>query len=252
MVLPESALLCYLVRRAAYYRRVRGWVDSTKTPLILGSLHWEKPPRDSYYDYWPYNTAFCVTSQSRDFAAYYKMRLLPFSEAMPFEARVPILSRVNLGESDFRSGAEPVVFDVAPGVRAGPFICYEMIFPALVRQRVRLGANLLVNITNDGWFGRSTAAFHHATMARMRCIENGVAMARCANSGVSMCVDPFGRVLGATRLYTRTILTREVPVGRIPALYTRLGDWPVGLSFAVLLAAGGGIIGARIRRRSRN
>jgi len=249
MILPESALLCYLVRRSDYRNRVQSWVATTHTPLILGALHWEQPPKNSPYEYLPYNTAFFVKPDSPDFGVYYKMRLLPFSEAMPFEASFPILSRVNLGESDFQTGTDPVVFAISDSVKAGPFICYEMIFPSIIRQRVQRGANLLVNITNDGWFGKSSAAFQHAAMAQMRCIENGISLARCANSGISTFVDQYGRELGRTKLYERTTLTRDLPTQLIPTLYTRFGDWPVGASAGVAGVGIGWIIGGRLRRR---
>jgi apolipoprotein N-acyltransferase len=87
------------------------------------------------------------------------------------------------------------------------------------------GANLLVNITNDGWFGKSSGPYQHAVMERMRAIENGVPLARSANSGISMAVDAAGRVLGSTGLYERTILTCRVGITPFPTLYTRFGDW---------------------------
>jgi apolipoprotein N-acyltransferase len=250
IVLPESALLCYLVRRPALKARVQRLEDSVKTPIIVGALHWELPPKGSYYEYLPYNTAFCVEPGSTAFRMYHKMRLLPFSEALPFESKIPLLSRVNLGESDFHAGKTPVVFDIGPRLHAAPFICYEMIFPGLVRERMRMGANLLVNITNDGWFGRSSAAYAHATMARMRCIENGVSMVRCANSGISMAVDQFGRILGRTPLYARTALVRTVSLGVNRTWYTWFGDWPAWVSLAIVVASalGLGVRAVRSRR----
>jgi apolipoprotein N-acyltransferase len=106
-----------------------------------------------------------------------------------------------------------------------------------VRERVRRGADLLVNVTNDGWFGRSSGPRHHAMMARMRSIENGVSLARCANSGISMFVDPLGRVLGQTGLYERTMLVRTIPHYTLRTLYTRFGDWFVLLCAGMILAA---------------
>jgi apolipoprotein N-acyltransferase len=95
----------------------------------------------------------------------------------------------------------------------------------------------LVNITNDGWFGKSSGPYHHAMMARMRSIENGITLARCANSGISMAVDPLGRVIAQTKLYERTILMCTVPMYTLPTLYTAYGDWFVGLC-GVALAMG--------------
>jgi apolipoprotein N-acyltransferase len=87
----------------------------------------------------------------------------------------------------------------------------------------------MVNITNDGWFGKSSGPYHHAMMARMRSIENGVYCARAANSGISMFVDPVGHLLAQTKLYKREILTQELHFFSIKTMYTKFGDWFVGL-----------------------
>ncbi len=165
------------------------------------------------------------------------MQLVPGSESIPFKSGIPILSRLNIGSADFTPGSEPVVFDAGNEIKAAPFICYEMIFPALIRERVQRGANLLVNITNDGWFGKSTAPYQHAVMSRMRSIENGVSQIRSANSGITLAADQYGRLLGKTELYTRDELIVSIPVSRIDTLYTRFGDWVVLFS-AVFLALG--------------
>jgi apolipoprotein N-acyltransferase len=234
MILPESALLCYLDHRREYRERVFSWVKKTRIPLIFGSLDWQNAPEGSSSDYFVYNTAFFADTGASMLKPYYKQRLVPFSEAIPFEGLFPILSRVNLGEADFMRGTDPTVFKTGGGLSMVPLICYESIFPGYVRSRVRSGgANLIVNITNDGWFGRSSGPRHHAMMARMRSIENGISLARCANSGISMFVDPLGKALGTTGLYKRTALIRTIPVNTIPTLYSRFGDWFVGLCVAV-------------------
>jgi apolipoprotein N-acyltransferase len=243
IILAESALFCYLVHRPWIVGQVRSWSDSTHSPIITGSLHWDRTrDRRGNFEYAVYNTAFFIDTGGREFEPYFKIRLLPFSEAMPFETQLPLLNRLNLGEADFSRGSEEKVFRIGRDIRAGPFICFEIVFPDFVRRRVLKGANLLVNITNDGWWGRSNGPYHHASMARMRCIENGVPLARCANSGVSMAVDQYGRVLGRTRLGERTVLTRSVSLASVPTVYRRFGDWVllVALFFvaeAVMVAA---------------
>jgi apolipoprotein N-acyltransferase len=235
IITPESALLCYLLRRPMLADRVVSWSRELSIPIIIGAIHWDPAPKSSSSEYFVYNTAYYLDPKSLRFTPYYKMRLVPFSETLPFEGLFPILSRVNLGQADFKSGKDPVVYSIGPAMRAAPFICYEIIYPDLARDRVRRGANLLVNITNDGWFGKSSGAFQHATMARMRSIENGVPLARSANTGITMLVDQFGRIIGKKELYTRTFLTGTLNVGRIPTLYTRLGDWPVTASLIIVL-----------------
>ncbi len=249
LVMPESALLCYLLRQPALRRHVVGWSLETKTPMILGSLHWDYSQKGSKPDYAVYNTALFLDTARPVFEKYYKMTLVPFSEVLPFKGIFPVLSRVNLGQADFASGKDPVVFSIGQKIKAAPFICYEIIYPSIVRQRILRGANLLVNITNDGWFGKSSGAYQHAAMARMRCIENGVCLARSANSGFSMFVDQYGRILGKTDLYTRTFLTRAVSLDKKPTLYSKFGDWPVLLS-ALLCAVA--LIAILIRKSRRS
>jgi apolipoprotein N-acyltransferase len=251
LIMPESALLCYMLRQHSIRDRVVGWSRKFRIPMILGALHWDAAPRKSTTPYFVYNAAFFLDTATEKFQQYYKINLVPFSEVLPFQGIFPILSRVNLGQADFKSGKDRVVYSIGSAVKAAPFICYEIIYPGFVRDRVTRGANLFVNITNDGWFGRSSGAFQHATMARLRCIENGVTLARSANSGISMFVDQYGRILGRTALYDRTFLTRTISTVRIPTLYARFGDWPVLFS-CLILAISLGILVYRRRARSSN
>ena len=167
------------------------------------------------------------------------MNLVPFSEVLPFQGLFPILSRVNLGQADFKRGTTPVVFSIGKNIRAVPLVCYEIIYPGFVRGRLTNSTNLLVNVTNDGWFGKSSGPFQHAVMSRQRCIENGISLARCANAGISMLVDQYGRILCKTRLNERTQLSGNISLSRVTTFYSRWGDCPVILSWGlvVLMAA---------------
>jgi apolipoprotein N-acyltransferase len=235
----ESALLCFLARRPTLSARVQKWVDSTHIPFTFGALHWDKAPTGSYYNYLVYNSAVLAQPRNTDFQQYFKIKLVPFSEALPFEARFPIVSRVNLGEADFQRGKELTVFEIGDRIKAAPFICYEIIYPGFVQKRLAQGANLIMTITNDGWFGKTSGPYQHATMARMRSIENGVSLVRCANSGFSMIVDPFGRVNSQTKLFERTLLTGTVTLANPGTFYSKTGDWFVTVC---LLICGSGLV----------
>ncbi|MBD3240690.1 MAG: apolipoprotein N-acyltransferase [Chitinivibrionales bacterium] len=239
MVLAESSLQCFLVRQPWLARRVSSWVDSVDAPLVLGSLHWDRGAPGSIYKYKVYNTAFLAQPGSNLFERYYKIKLVPFSEELPFEGFLPILSRVNLGEADFKRGTDHTVFPIGERIRGAPLICYEVIYPAFVRRRAADSVNVLINITNDGWFGRSPGPFHHLQMARLRCVENGIGMVRCANTGISTFFDPLGRRLGSTELYERTVLCADLTLQRVPTVYSALGDWVVWFALVVALAGGG-------------
>ena len=244
IVMPESALLSYIMRKTSQRRRVQSWYDSTKIPMIFGGLHWDKAPSGSIYDYLVYNTAFLVDDHSGEFDMYYKIKLVPFSEAVPFEANIPILSRVNLGEADFKRGKDHTVFSIGR-IKAAPYICYEIIYPRFVQRRLGDTTNMLVNVTNDGWFGRSTGPYQHAMMSRMRSIENGISLVRCANSGITMTVDPFGRLMKRTNLYEHVILEDKISIDRKPTIYSRWGDWFISFSVITVL---GGIAMVLVRR----
>jgi len=234
IIFPESALLCYLDRRPDIRRQVLSWVNDTKKPIIVGSLHWENAATGLNDDYDVYNTVFMADSEK--LTPYHKIMLVPFSEAMPFAMRFPILSRVKL-LSGFKRGNEETLFRISENIEAAPYICYEIIFPSFVRRRLTGSTNLLVNVTNDGWFGRSSGPYQHAAMAQTRSIENGITLARAANSGISMFVDQYGRVLSKSKLYTREIITGDIPTFRIITFYTRFGDWFIAFC-AILTAAG--------------
>jgi apolipoprotein N-acyltransferase len=140
----------------------------------------------------------------------------------------------------FTPGTDYAIGEV-DGQRLGVTICYEAIFPDLLREFSVRGADLLVNITNDGWYGRTSAPHQHFAMAVFRAVENGKYLVRAANTGITAVVDPRGRVLERTELFERRALVREVPI--VPGLtfYARHGDvfaWTcLGLALAATLAA---------------
>lgn len=251
MIFPESALLCYLDKRPDIKQKVNKWTEETKTPIVVGALHWEYAQKgegtrsnNSGEEYDVYNTAFLA--KDGKLTPYHKMALVPFSEAMPFQAQIPILSRTNLGGAGFKRGTEETIFRLTDRLSGAPFICYEIIFPNLVRRRLTESTDMIINVTNDGWFGRSSGPYQHAAMSQMRSIENGITLARAANSGISMFVDPYGRVIAKTGLYTREILVRDVPVYRVMTFYARFGDWFVSLCALVVVI---GIIACFIKGR---
>jgi apolipoprotein N-acyltransferase len=176
-----------------------------------------------------------------------KIQLVPFGEQVPFSQKLKILQKVDFGEADFVAGTRYVVFDGA-GARFANLVCFEAAFPEITRRYVREGANLLVAITNDSWFGAGAGAEQHAEMAIARCVETGRAMARCANSGISLGIDPKGRRHGVTKLFTRTVSVVDVPVCSDTTPYVRFGETAAalaGFQSALLLGA------AAFRRRPR-
>lgn len=221
IVWPETSIPCYLMYQKGYRDRVKRLSDGLKIPLLVGSPDYiygqNGEPR--YY-----NAVFLFRPQLRDVQHYYKIQLVPFSEKIPFDEKLRILKRINLGEADFSPGRNLTLFDVGKG-RFAALICFEAIFPDLVRKFVNRGADFLVNVTNDAWFGRTSGPFQHAGIAKFRAVENRISMARCANTGISLFYDPYGRTIVQTGLFTRKSLIWELPLGRERTFYTRWGEW---------------------------
>jgi apolipoprotein N-acyltransferase len=156
---------------------------------------------------------------------------------IPFEDRFDFLKRVNFGEGDFSPGREFTVMRV-DGAPFGVAVCFESIFPELTREFARRGARFIVNITNDEWFGPSLGPHQHAQMAVMRTVECRVGMARCANTGISMIIDPYGRPIERTGLFERASLTGEIPLGTGRTPYVAMGDIFASVMLLVSLLVG--------------
>lgn len=171
-----------------------------------------------------FNSAELVDPNGEWISQYNKIHLVPFGEYVPFQDLFSFAKKLTKEVGDFVPGADRLVLPVH-SYKLGTFICYESIFPDEVRLFVRNGAGLLVNISNDGWFGDTPAALQHLRMARMRAIENNRWLIRSTNTGVSASIDPFGRTVKQLRRNVRVGL--DVPYGVINSttFYTRHGDW---------------------------
>ena len=189
---------------------------------MVGALDYRRNPRGSIRKFDIYNASFLFTPKVFKFPQrYIKKHLVPFSERIPFDEVFPILNYVDLGEGDFVAGKETPVYE--PFLWT-PYICYDAIFGDLVREAIREGSRLMVNITNDGWFGRSTAPYQHLNLIRYRAIENGMPVARLANSGISASIDQYGHFDKNTEIFTDRVVQRKVPLKTRDTLYSHIGD----------------------------
>lgn len=242
IIWPETAVPTYLRTdpvRLDWVRRLAADVDAA---ILTGAPEFEgRAGEEPRY----FNSALLVRPDSPEVTRYDKIHLVPFGEAIPFESTFPILERVDFGEADFKPGSDRTVFSWR-GTTWSTLICYEVIFPGLVREFVDAGAGFLVTITNDVWYGRTSMPFQHASMALMRTIENRRSLARSANSGISLLADPHGRVIAETAIFTETYLVAELPVERGTTFYTRVGDYPGWLA---LLLTTAGLVAPVVRRR---
>jgi apolipoprotein N-acyltransferase len=173
-----------------------------------------------------YNRAYLVSANGQgEVDAYYdKIELVPFGEYVPARAILGFfVNKVVNGMGDLIPGKEQTLFDFK-GAKLGILICYESIFPDLTRREVNEGADVLVNITNDAWYGESSAPFQVLAMASMRSVETKVPMVRVANTGFSALIEPSGLITSRTPLFKRGTMIVDVPWRPVRTLYTMVGD----------------------------
>jgi len=220
---PEAAIPDYFVNRPDWDSAIAQRVRETRTPLLTGGLDVEFRTRESY-DY--YNAAFFYDSTgSRGlYPVYHKRYLVPIVERVPF---VPPHWFHLRWFGGFGKGRGLPLYPAAIG-KFGVLICYESIFEDLARSYRRRGADFLVNITNDAWYGRTAGPYQHASHLVLRAIESRMGIARAANDGISEFIDPLGRTYAATRLETEASVADRLRTSDVIPLYVRLGDW-VGL-----------------------
>jgi len=224
VIWPESAVPFYFDHSPALAAELQALVRERAVYLIFGNDDREGSDERTER-FWV--GAKMLTPDGRLGLRYHKVRLVPFGEYVPIQSVLTLGGRVAAKVvkqvADFTPGTEYAT-GMVDGHKVGAFICYEAIFPDAVREFAAAGAELLVNITNDAWYGRTSAPYQHMAMAAFRAVENGKYLVRAANTGFTAVVDPHGRVLQSTSLFERTMLVREVPF--VPGLtfYARHGD----------------------------
>jgi apolipoprotein N-acyltransferase len=171
-----------------------------------------------------YNSAFLVSPSRQLVGKYDKIHLVPFGEYVPLK-QILFFVGSSLGEGigDFRSGKKIINLSLPQG-KFGVLICFEIIFPDLCRRFVKAGADFLVTITNDAWFGKTSAPYQHFTIAVFRAVENRVFVARAANTGVSGLIDPKGKILKRGDIFTEEVMNGTVRLMKDKSFYTRYGD----------------------------
>lgn len=229
IVWPETSAPAYLLSSYRFTAMVARTARRANRPMLVGTLDYTRPSEDSL-EY--YNAAIQFDADGSHRVPYHKNKLVPFAETVPYGDYIPWLANLSLGWSDFEHGRHLGIYDNEFG-SYGTLICYEVIFPEMVNEYVRRGADFLVNITNDTWYGYSSGPYQHAGMAVFRAIENRVYIARTANSGFSYFVDSYGRMYKKSRLYERTIVHGCVASHGALTVFNRTG--PLVGRFGLLL-----------------
>jgi apolipoprotein N-acyltransferase len=228
---PESSTPFYFEEDRIGADQVRRIAREAKVPILLGSDQIERGSPTKYF-----NSAFLVRPDGSSGGVYRKMHLVPFGEYVPlkqvFFFAAPLVEAV----SDFSAGESAVLLPVK-GHLLSTAICYEVVYPDLVRRFTRAGSELLTTITNDAWFGATSAPYQHFEQAAMRAIENGRYLVRSANTGISGIVDPYGRVTRETGIFEPAIVVGDARFLRDTTVYARLGDAFAFASALITLAA---------------
>jgi apolipoprotein N-acyltransferase len=171
-----------------------------------------------------FNSASLIAPNGAWIARYDKIHLVPFGEFIPFENLISFAKPLTREIGTFGRGRSRLPLD-AGSAKLGAFICYESVFPDEVRQFARNGAEVFVNVSNDGWYGDSSAPLQHLNMARMRSVENDRWLLRDTNTGITAVIDPYGRIVAQAPLNQRTSLQATYALVETTTFYTRHGDW---------------------------
>lgn len=244
IIWPETALPFWalLPQYEEYRDRIQRFVDSVKTPLFTGLPHAEyfdeqsapvtaRPVRSTGLFVESYNSAVLFSPGKPASDVYRKIVLVPFAERIPYAESVPFLIeplKWGVGISGWGKGQDTIVYELetrsSSQAKFSGMICYESVFPQFVREFVVRGAEFLVVITNDSWWGNTSGAYQHIAMASLRAIENRRWVVQAANGGISAFVDPVGRIRQATELYTQDARRAEIEARQGETFYVQHGD----------------------------
>lgn len=219
VVWPESAAPFFFQENSPASERIRNLARELKIGLLFGSPAVERRNDTAAY----LNSAFLLAPDGSEVGRSDKMHLVPFGEYVPLARLLPFVTKLVHGIGDFVPGKEtrPLLSGSTP---LGVLVCYEAIFPELARAHVNSGSRVLVNITNDAWFGRSSAPWQHLSMAVFRTIETRTPLLRAANTGITSIIDQNGHIRGMTPLFKEAVMVGEISPGSANAPYLRLGD----------------------------
>jgi apolipoprotein N-acyltransferase len=221
VIWPESAAPFRFEDDPFAAAQVRALARQAHVPILLGSDQIEQAGKGVPTRY--YNSAFLVRADGTTGGAYRKMHLVPFGEYVPARRIFFFAARLVEAVSDFSPGETATLLPVDRH-NISTAICYEVVYPDLVRQFVVGGSELLTTITNDAWFGATSAPYQHFEQASMRAIEEGRYLVRSANTGVSGVVDPYGRVLARTAIFQPAVVVGEARFLKVSTFYARHGD----------------------------
>ncbi len=243
---PESSTPFYFEYDALGNALIRQMVRETGIHLLFGTDQYDPgPPRRSF------NSAFLLNPSGATAGVYKKMHLVPFGEYVPLKRLLFFVGPLVDAVSDFSPGTEATVMSIGPR-RLSTAICYEVVYPDLIGSFVAGGSELLTTVTNDAWYGRSSAPHQHFWQAVVRSVEQGRYLLRAANTGVSGIVDPYGRVVERTMIFNRTVVEGDARYLTGRTVYGRTGDlFAWACAALTTLVAAAWLLASRAGRASR-
>ena len=231
IVWPESALFTRFNEDVDLQFTIGDLARELGVPLLIGALEGDRRGERLY------NSCYVIDARGKWTVVHQKGRLVPFGEYIPFERYMTFLRPIARATAHVSHGRKLMESEVA-GRSIGVIICFESMFPSIARRLTANGAQALVVITNDAWYGRTLAPHHHARMAVLRAVENRRSLARCANTGVTYFIDSLGRTGPALPLFTRGVVLGKIALTNSRTFYTRFGDWVVIVSGLLIAAIG--------------
>ncbi|MGZ5121097.1 MAG: apolipoprotein N-acyltransferase, partial [Burkholderiales bacterium] len=232
IVWPESPAP-FFINNPEFRAAVSEVARRTHATLVVGSLGLPNGPQSASQ---LYNSAAVIAPSGDWIARYDKIHLVPFGEYVPFKRLLSFAGKLTREVGDFIPGTsrQPLALG---DFRMGVFICYEAVYPAEIREFAKNGAQVFVNISDDAWFGQTGAPVQHLNQARMRAIENNRWLVRATDTGITVAIDPYGRVVAQAARNVRTSIDVPYSVVSGTTFYTRHGNWFVWLCAIISLAA---------------
>jgi len=241
IIWPETSAPFYFGSDAANTERLVQFQKQTATSLLFGAVMVKKQSTGSSD---LTNSAVLLDSEGKKTYVYDKIHLVPFGEYVPLGRVLFFIDKLVVGIGDFLPGKVYKPADSEVG-RFGTLICYEVIFPGLVRKFYTQGGDFIVTITNDAWFGMTAGAYQHFSMAVFRAVENRKPLLRAANTGISGFIDSNGRILAVSGLFERLVLTHTVKTDSTMTFYTKFGDLFSFFCIVISIILSGNIVSRR-------
>lgn len=245
VVWPETAVPEFLRNNQTVYRQLAAFAKDQHQHLLTGTLDWNQGKLLKLY-----NSTTVFSDNGFNVGFDYKTHLVPLGEYLPFREWMPkpiadLLAGFNIVAHDYAPAERPMAFTL-PFARVGTAVCFDSIFPKVVYDKVRAGAETLVVVTNDAWYKKTAAPVQHLSQSVLRAVETGRYLLRAANTGITCAVDPHGRIYSPTRLYEPAVVEGVAIAQNTVTPYVRFGDC---LSWLAILGAGAALFLALWRSR---